>query len=110
MKMTKLRNLPETLRKDRVQEMLKKICEENDVVFMAVFGSFIRREQKKGSDIDVAIEFDKNSRKNLLDLVHLERDLGKIFKRKVDLGVFSSISPYIIDDVKKEMKVIYEKR
>jgi hypothetical protein len=77
---------------------------------MAVFGSFIRREQKKGSDIDVAIEFDKNSRKNLLDLVHLERDLGKIFKRKVDLGVFSSISPYIIDDVKKEMKVIYEKR
>jgi predicted nucleotidyltransferase len=108
--MTKLKNLPGTLRKDEVQEKVNKICEEHDVVFMAIFGSFIRRERKRGSDIDVAIEFDKNSRKNLLDLVHLERDLGKIFKRKVDLGVFSSISPYIIDDVKKEMKVIYEKR
>jgi hypothetical protein len=110
MKMTKSKDLPETLRKDKVQEMLKKICEENAVVFMAIFGSFIRGEQKKGSDIDVAIEFDKDSKKDLLDLVHLERDLGKIFKRKVDLGIFSSISPYIIDDVKKEMKVIYEKR
>jgi predicted nucleotidyltransferase len=32
--------------------------------------------------------------------------LEKIFKRKVDLGIFSSISPYIIEDVKNEMKVI----
>lgn len=108
--MTKPRNLHETLRKGEVQGKVKQICEENNVVFLAIFGSFIRGEQKKRSDIDVAIEFDKNSKKDLLDLVHLERDLRKIFKRKVDLGVFSSISPYIIDDVKKEMKVIYEKR
>jgi len=40
----------------------------------------------------------------------VEGELTKIFGRKVDLGIFSSISPYIIDDVKKEMKVIYEKR
>jgi predicted nucleotidyltransferase len=32
--------------------------------------------------------------------------LEKIFKRKVDLGIFSSISSYIIEDVKNEMKVI----
>jgi len=32
--------------------------------------------------------------------------LEKIFKRKVDLGIFGSISPYIIEDVKNEMKVI----
>ena len=108
--MININNLPRILKRDGIGKKLSKICEEHDVVFMAIFGSFIRREQKRGSDIDVAIEFDKNSRKNLLDLVHLERDLRKIFKRKVDLGVFSSISPYIIDDVKKEMKVIYEKR
>jgi len=42
--------------------------------------------------------------------VRVEEELTKIFGRKVDLGIFSSISPYIIDDVKKEMKIIYEKR
>ena len=59
--------------------------------------------------MDIAIEFDKNSRKTLLDLVRVEEELTKIFGRKVDLGIFSSINPYIIDDVKKEMKVIYDR-
>jgi predicted nucleotidyltransferase len=34
----------------------------------------------------------------------MENELRKIFKRKVDLGIFSSLSPYIIEDVKKEMR------
>jgi len=89
---------------------LGKICQENDVVFLAVFGSFVRGEQKKRSDIDIAIEFNNDAKKTLLDLVHLEYELRKIFKRKVDIGIFSSLSPYIMEDVKKEMKVIYEKR
>jgi hypothetical protein len=77
---------------------------------MVVFGSFIRGEQKRKSDIDIAIEFEKNSEKSLLDLIRIENELRKILKRKVDLGILSSLSPYIIEDVKKEMRVIYEKR
>jgi len=77
---------------------------------MAIFGSFVRGEQKRQSDIDIAIEFDEKNGKTLFDLVRIENELGKIFKRKVDLGVFSTISPYFIEDVKKEMRVIYEKR
>jgi hypothetical protein len=45
-----------------------------------------------------------------LDLVRIENELRKIFRRKVDLVVLRSLSPYIIEDVKKEMWVIYEKR
>jgi len=58
----------------------------------------------------MAIEFDKNKPKSLLDLVHVENELSKTLKRKVDLGIFSSINPYIIDEVNREMRVIYEKR
>ena len=108
--MIEVKKSPLSLRKEHIEDKLAKICEENDVVFLAIFGSFIRGEQKKKSDIDVAIEFDKNKRKSLLDLVHLEYELKKMFQRKVDLGIFSSISPYIIEDVKKEMRVIYEKK
>ena len=95
---------------DRVKEKLTKICQTNDLVFLAIFGSFVKGKQIKNSDIDIAIEFDKDKPKSLFDLVHLEYELEKIFKRKVDVGIFSSISPYIINEVKKEMKVIYEKR
>ena len=105
-----IQNLPEELRKEGLEEKLAEVCRKNDIVFMAVFGSFVKGEQSLKSDIDMAIEFDKNSRKTLLDLVRIEEELTKIFGRKVDLGIFSSINPYIIENVKREMRVIYEKR
>ena len=101
--------LPKALRKKGLEERLSEICGKNDVAFLAVFGSFVRGEQKDESDVDIAIEFDKSKRKTLLDLLRLENELSEVFKRKVDLGVFSSLNPYIMDDVKKEMLVIYEK-
>jgi predicted nucleotidyltransferase len=107
---TWIERLPEELRRKDLRERLLRICQENDIVFMAVFGSFVRGEQRKRSDIDVAIEFRENSGKSLLDLVRIEERLRKIFKRKVDLGIFSTLNPCIIEDVKREMLVIYEKR
>ena len=35
--------------------------------------------------------------------------MSKIFERKGDLGIFHSLNPYIIEDVKKEMMVIMRK-
>jgi predicted nucleotidyltransferase len=105
-----IQNLPEELRRKGLEEKLAEICRKNNIVFMAIFGSFTRGKQNRKSDIDIAIEFERNSEKSLLDLVRVENELRKIFKRKVDLGIFSSLSPYVIEDVKKEMRVIYEKR
>jgi len=108
--MIKIKKLPTQLRKKDIEEKLVKICEENDIVFMAIFGSFVRGEQKKKSDIDIAIKYADGKRKSLFDLVELQEKLKKLFGRKVDIGEFDSISPYIIDYVKKEMRIIYEKR
>jgi len=102
--------LPLVLRKKGLEEKLGEICRRNDVVFLAVFGSFVRGEQHRGSDVDIAIEFDNSKRKTLLDLIGLEEELSTVFKLKVDLGVFNSLNPYVVDDVKREMRVIYDKR
>ncbi|MCD6263072.1 nucleotidyltransferase domain-containing protein [Candidatus Bathyarchaeota archaeon] len=110
LKTISIKKLPRPLRVKGLEEKLAKICEENDIVFMAIFGSFVRGEQTDKSDIDIAIEFDKDKPKSLLDLIHVEEELSKVFKRKVDLGIFRSLNPYIIEDVKREMIVIYEKR
>jgi predicted nucleotidyltransferase len=105
-----IQNLPKELRRRGLERKLAEICRKNDIVFMAIFGSFVRGEQNRKSDIDIAIEFERNSEKSLLDLVRIENELKRVFKRKVDLGIFSSLNPYIIEDVKKEMRIIYEKR
>jgi predicted nucleotidyltransferase len=105
-----IQNLPEESRRKGLEKKLAEICRKNGITFMAIFGSFARGEQNRKSDIDIAIEFEQNSEKSLLDLVRIENELRKVFKRKVDLGIFSSLNPYIIEDVKKEMRIIYEKR
>jgi predicted nucleotidyltransferase len=105
-----IEELPRALRRNGLDERLTEVCRKHDIVFMAIFGSFVREEQTPKSDVDIAIEFEKTKGKSLLDLLHAENELSKIFNRKVDLGIFSSLSPYVIDDVKKEMHIIYEKR
>jgi len=108
--MVKIETTPTKLMKKGLRERLLKICEGNDIRFMAIFGSFVRGEENRRSDIDIAIEFTDKSHKNLFDLIHIEDEFRKIFGRKVDLGIFSAINPHIIEDVKKHMIVIYEKR
>jgi predicted nucleotidyltransferase len=108
--MVQFGNIPTKLRKRGLEEKLLKVCQDNDVVFMGIFGSFVRGGQKRGSDIDIAIRYKKGTRKSLFDLVGLQLILSRTFGRKVDLGEFDCINPYIIEDVKKQMKVIYEER
>jgi predicted nucleotidyltransferase len=106
--MIEVKNIPLALRKQGLKEQLLKVCEENDIVFMAMFGSFVRQEQRKNSDVDIAIKFKKGATKSLFDLIELEGKLSKLFRRKVDLGEYDTLNPYIMDYVKAEMRVIYE--
>jgi len=41
------KNLPEGLREKGLAETLVNICRKNDVVFLAVFGSFVRGHNKR---------------------------------------------------------------
>jgi predicted nucleotidyltransferase len=72
---------------------------------VAVFGSYVRGDDTPKSDIDIIADF--LPRKSLLDLVRIERELSEIIGIKVDLLTEKSISPYLIDSIKKEMEVIY---
>jgi len=107
--MIKTDKIPEKLYQEGLSEALLKICEENDLTFMGIFGSVVRGEEGESSDIDIAIEFEEGKGKTLFDLVRLEDELSDLLKRKVDLGILSTLSPYIVDDVINEMQVIYEK-
>ena len=86
---------------EKITQMLKNEGAKR----IAVFGSYARGEEKPGSDIDIIVEF--SDRKSLLELVRIERELSEFLGIKVDLLTEKSISPYLIDIIKKEMEVIY---
>ncbi|MFX0114720.1 MAG: nucleotidyltransferase family protein [Candidatus Hodarchaeota archaeon] len=72
---------------------------------IAVFGSFARDSETTESDIDLIVEF--HERKSLLDLVTIELELSETLGIRTELLTEKSISPYIIDAIKSELKVIF---
>lgn len=92
--------------KENIFKKIAKFVENQGVKKIAVFGSYVRGEERPGSDIDILVKF--SERKSLLDIVGMEQDLSEILGIKVDLLTEKSISPYLIDRIKKEMVVIYE--
>ncbi|AKB31339.1 nucleotidyltransferase [Methanosarcina siciliae HI350] len=92
---------------DRHKELFEKISlflQEEGATKVAVFGSYARGEEKPESDIDILVEFSET--KGLLTLVRIERELSELLGLKVDLLTEESISPYLIDGIKREAKVI----
>lgn len=107
--MVKTNHFPKQFNNKAIKNKLENICIENDIIFMALFGSFITGKQKRKSDIDMLVKFDKKKEKSLLDLIHTENEIKRIFKRKIDLLTIESISPYLKNEILSSMKVIYEK-
>jgi predicted nucleotidyltransferase len=83
-----------------IQDIKKKITpilKRYGVKKAAVFGSLVRGESRKDSDIDILIEF--KGRKSLLDLAGLEIELEKKLDRKVDLLTYKSIHPFLKEQI-----------
>ena len=86
--------------KDRIIPVLERY----EVKRAAVFGSFVRGEQKPTSDIDLLIEF--KGRKSLLDLAGLKIELEETLHRKVNVLTYNSLHPLLRDRILKEQKAI----
>ena len=75
---------------DQIKQTLTKHKEElkqnYQVKDIGIFGSYVRGEQKKKSDIDILVEFEESSKLSLLDFIGLENYLtDAILGVKVDL-------------------------
>lgn len=67
---------------------------------IGVFGSYVRGEQKRKSDIDIVVEFTESV--SLLDLVEVELFLSDILGIKVDLIPKEDIRPELRDTILEE--------
>jgi predicted nucleotidyltransferase len=94
---------------EEIKEILKEHKEEVSrkykVSEIGIFGSFVRGEQKKRSDLDILVEFDEENIPSILKLIEMERYLQRLLRKKVDLIMKSGIRPELKDIILKE--VIY---
>ena len=73
-----------------------------------IYGSFSRGDDCPESDIDLAIKADEKF--SYFDLAEVKFQLEKQVNRKIDIGFFDTFKPYILDNVKPDLKLIYEKQ
>ena len=94
------------MNKQRLYNEIVDFLKSKGATKVAVFGSYFRNEDTPKSDIDVMVDFRKSI--DLFDIIGIEQDLAKKIGLKVDLLTEEDISPYIISEVKKNMKILYQ--
>ena len=94
----------------RIEEIKKKLAElkpllkeEFKVQSIGVFGSYLRGEEKKRSDLDVLVEFEDSAGLSLLDFIGLENYLSEALGVKVDLVEKSTLKPRIGKHILEEV-------
>ena len=86
--MTKVQQISSILLKNKISLHKKYYVKQ-----IGIFGSYIRGEQKKNSDLDILIDFSKPI--GLLKFVELENYLSRLCKAKIDLVMKSALKPMI---------------
>lgn len=95
-------------RKSRLQkfmEILREqrpiLAEQYHVASLELFGSYVRHEQSKKSDLDILVTFNKAP--SLLKFIHLENHLSDLVGVKVDLVMKDSLKPAIGKNILREV-------
>ncbi len=85
---------------------LAEFCRINHIRKLALFGSILRDDFRRDSDVDVLVEFE-NGHVPGLKFFALERELSELVGRKVDLNTPNFLSPYFRGRVLAEAEVQY---
>jgi len=97
--MSKLNQIREILKEHKTE-----LAEKFKVKEIGIFGSYVKGEEKKRSDVDVLVEFKEPV--GLFDFIELEEYLSKLIGLKVDLVSKKALKPIIGEYILKEVVYI----
>ena len=89
--------------KEKLEELKPLLEEKFEVKSIGIFGSYIRGGEKKGSDLDILVEFEESADLSLLDFIRLENYLSEELGVKVDLVEKGTLKPRIGKHILEEV-------
>lgn len=84
----------------RIAQRAVPILKEAGVTRSSIFGSFVRGDNKRGSDIDILVEVPRGT--GLFEFMDLQIKLEKALRKKVDLVTYKSIRPILRESILSE--------
>ncbi len=97
---------------EKIKPRLIELCKKHNVMQLFAFGSVLRDDFNKKSDIDLIVELNiENPVEKGEHLMQLWSELEQLFLRKVDLLTSQKIkNPILMEEIEKSKKLIYEQK
>ena len=92
--------------KTMLSEHKIKLNEKFKVKEIGVFGSYIKGVENRGSDIDILIEFEKDSHISLIEFISLQNYLNDLLNVKVDLVEKKCLKKHIGERILQEVAYV----
>ena len=87
---------------------IRVFCEKWKIARLSLFGSVLGDDFRPDSDVDVLVDFAKDARWDLFDLVEMHEELKGIFGREVDLVEEGTIrNPFRERSIMASREVLY---
>ena len=83
-----------------VKSLVVPVLRKHGVKKAGLFGSLVRGEAHKKSDIDILVKIDTDI--SLLDFVGIKQELEEVLKRKVDLLEYDAVKPGLRRKIQQE--------
>ena len=87
--------------RESLRRLLPELRRQYKIASLGIFGSYVRKEQRADSDLDLLVTFDETP--SLLKLIELENHLSDALGVKVDLVLKDSLKPQIGERVLAEV-------
>ena len=81
--------------KKKLEELKPTLKDQFKVKSIGIFGSYVRGEEGKESDLDILVDFEEKASLSLLDFIGLENYLSEVLEVKVDLAEREALKPRI---------------
>lgn len=92
------------------KEEIKIFCKKHHICRLSLFGSALRDDFTKDSDVDVLVEFEKGQVVGFFRLSGMEKELSEILQRNVDLRTPAELSRYFRQEVLNTAEVQYAEK
>ena len=103
-----MRNMDKKTLKIRIERAIKDNPHKNEIKKISLFGSRLRGEEKKTSDIDLLIEFSPSARVGFLKFIDIQEQITRSLGKEVDLLTPEALNKYFREKVLDEAEVVYE--
>ena len=89
------------------KKKIEEFCKNHRIRKLSFFGSFLRKDFRPDSDLDILVEFESGQIVGFLKLAGMERELSEILNHKVDLRTPAELSRYFRQEVLDSAEVQY---